>query len=130
MDKNKIGSIELIGFAGIIMWLAATLIRKSNISHNEVSSFIVGIIPNFAAAWTMTMVFKNIFIIFTKKPYTAKIHSIICFSILAIALLSEVVFALFFNSRFDLYDILATIIAQLIMLFVPILLNRKFSISD
>lgn len=128
MKKVRITSIEIIGYLGIILWVAIILLREYNVSDHAGYQFLIGILPNAGAAWVATMFGKWVIDYIFKQKYTIKTHAVICACILALALGSEIVHDLFLNSPFDLYDILVTIIAQMIMLFVPILLkNKRFS---
>lgn len=120
MKKIKIGSIEILGFIGIILWAAVLLLRGSYYSDNRVYSLLIGSAPNLAAAWTFTMFGKWAAIRIFKRKYTLKIHAAVCTGILVIALTSEIIHAVFFSSPFDMYDMLTTVIAQIIIFSAPL----------
>lgn len=61
-----------------------------------------------------------------KKPYTTKGHIVLCTAVCMLALASEVVHDVLLGSPFDGYDMLATILAQLLMVFLPILTRDKY----
>ena len=118
--------MEILGYVGILIWVAVTLLRNSHLSNNAIYLFFIGILPNLGAAWTVTMFSKWIIIFLLKQKYTVKKHCILCFGITFLALGSEIIHDLFLNSSFDFYDMLITVIAQLIMFFLPILIKDKY----
>ena len=126
MKKIKIGSVEALGYIGMILWVAVILLRGNYTSDNSVYLFIIGSLPNMAAAWLFTMLGKWMVIFLFKRKYTLKIHLAVCGGILAIALLSEIIHAVFFASPFDIYDMLVTVIAQTVMFFIPVLTKDKY----
>ena len=126
MRKIKFGSMELLGYTGMLLWMAVLLLRSRNLSDNTVYLFLLGILPNLAAAWTMTMFGKWFILFVCKQRYTVKKHYILCLGIMILALLSEWIHDVFLNSPVDFYDILITLIAQLVLLFLPMLIKDKY----
>jgi len=47
MKKIRVGSIETLGYIGIIIWVAVIFLREYNLSDNSVYLFFLGILPNF-----------------------------------------------------------------------------------
>ena len=126
MKKLRIGSIEILGYIGIIIWVTVNILREYNLSDNSVYLFFLGMLPNLGAAWVAAMFGKWIVIFVWKRSLTVKIHLFICMGIFALAIGSEIVHDLFLNSPFDTYDILITIIAQIFIFFIPILTKDKY----
>jgi len=126
MKKLRIGSIEILGYTGIIIWVTVNILREYNLSDNSVYLFFLGMLPNLGAAWVVTMFGKWIVIFVWKRSLTVKIHLFICMGIFVLAIGSEIVHDLFLNSPFDTYDILITIIAQIFIFFIPILTKDKY----
>ncbi|NLY21090.1 MAG: hypothetical protein GXZ08_07405 [Tissierellia bacterium] len=60
--KNKIGITEILGILGLSIWIVVILLRYTEIGSSNIFLFIRGVLPNFAAAWFMTMVFKIVLI--------------------------------------------------------------------
>ena len=126
MKKIRIGSIEILGYIGIIIWVAVVFLRDNNVSDNNVYLFFLGILPNLGATWAATMFAKWVVIFGWKRNLTVKKHFIICAGIFALAFGSEMIHSLFLSSPFDIYDILITIIAQIVIFFIPILTKDRY----
>lgn len=126
MKKVTIGSVEVLGYIGMVIWVAVIFLRKYSWLDNSVYLFLLGILPNLGAAWVMTMFGKWIVISSGKRNFTVKVHLFICIGVFVLALGSEIIHDLFLKSPFDLYDILITIIAQIFMFFIPILTKDKY----
>lgn len=125
MKKIKLGSVEILGYVGIAVWITVIFLRAYPLSESAAYWFWLGILPNAGAAWAATMFAKWLVVFGLKKVITVKLHLMLCIGVLILALVSEMVHALFLNSPFDLYDMLITIAAQLIMFFLPILVKDK-----
>lgn len=126
MKKIKIGSVEVLAYIGTFIWVMVMFLRGSNLSFNNVSLLLLGILPNLGAAWLATLFGKWIVIYILKQDITIKMHLFICIGVFVLAFASEIVHDLFLNSPFDIYDVIITAIAQLAMFFVPILTKDKY----
>jgi len=126
MKKIKFGSMEILGYMGGLIWGAVILLRGISFSNNSIYLFLVGILPNLGAAWVTTMFGKWIVLFICKQDYSIKKHCIFCFGIIILAFLSELIHDSFLNSTFDIYDMVITIIAQLIVFSVPIVTKDKY----
>lgn len=129
MKKNKIGSIELLGYIGIAIWVAVVLLRGYPLLDNSIYLFLLGTLPNLAAAWVMTMFIKWGIVIVFKKNFTIKIHFSLCIGIVVLAFISEIIHDFFFNSPFDIYDMILTVFAQAFMFALPVL-TKELSFSN
>ena len=126
MKKLKFGSMEILGYIGILIWVAVILLRGVRLSDNAVYLFLRGSLPNLGAAWAVTLFGKWIILFVFKQAYTMKKHIIFCLGLAVLALASEVIHDVFFGSPFDFYDILVMIVAQLIIFFLPIVTRDKY----
>lgn len=126
MKKIKIGSVEVLAYIGTFIWVMVMFLRGSNLSFNNVSLLLLGILPNLGAAWLATLFGKWIVIYILKQDITIKMHLFICIGVFVLAFASEIMHDLFLNSPFDIYDVIITAIAQLAMFFVPILTKDKY----
>lgn len=112
--KKKIGSIEILGFIGLVVWILNNLIRNQFHTVNPILIFIMGIIPNIGAAWFALALGKFIVQYLFKKPYSLQIHLFICIGILAVALAYEIYYhssSNFYRRPFDVFDMLATLLS-------------------
>lgn len=120
------GSVEILGYAGIFLWVAIILLRGMYLTNNNLYLFLLGILPNLAAAWAMTMFTKWAILFIFKKNITIKIHFCVCVAIIFLASISEVIHDMFLSSPFDIYDIMITVVAQLFIFLMPIVLKDKY----
>lgn len=125
--KKKTSSIDVMGLMGIFVWVAVLFLRSNFHTDNSIYHFVIGILPNFGAAWCVSGI-AYAFISY-KTSYTIKLHRIICITVVVLALVSEVIHDQFINAPFDVYDMLITVIAQSIMYFLPVLIKDN-AISD
>ena len=112
MKKIKFGKVEIFGYLGLLIWVVVIFIRGYDFSDNDLFLFLRGILPNLGAAWAATMFGKWIITTMGQKKVTIKSYLLLCVGIFLLALGSEVVHDIFFNSPFDIYDIFITILAQ------------------
>ena len=125
MKKIKISSVEILGLIGLIIWAIVIILRSVHIPDNSTLQFIIGILPNLGAIWAATMFGKWCYSLATGQRYTIRMHCTICLVVFCLACGSEVIHAVFYNSPFDIYDVLITIAALFIMLFIPIITKDK-----
>lgn len=125
MKKIKFGSVEILGYIGMAIWLAVIFLRNYHLSSNSVYIFILCVLPNWGAAWVATSFGNWIVQFLLKIEVTIKKYMFICIGVFALALTSEIIHDLFLNSPFDLYDMIVTAIAQLLMFFIPIMVKDQ-----
>ena len=126
MKKIKFGSMEILGYVGIVIWVAVNFLRGADLPNHAACRFLLGVLPNLGAAWGMTMFGKWMILLLYKKSYTLKAHGMLCFGIFMLALLSEWIHDAFLGSPFDGCDIWMTALAQVIIFFLPIAINDKY----
>lgn len=125
MKKIKFGSIEVMGYIGIAIWIAVIICRGHVQWDNNIYKFWLGILPNLGAAWVMTMFAKWFVNLVLKFEYKFRVHIFTCIGIFCLALISEVIHDLFLNSPFDAIDIIITVIAQIFMIGIPLAIKDK-----
>lgn len=126
MKKLKVGSVEVIGYAGILIWAAVILLRGSDFSNNSIYLFCRGILPNLGAAWAATLAAKWFVLWVLKRDMTFNMYMFICIGVFVLALFSEIIHDLFLNSPFDIYDIIITAAAQLFIFLVPVVTKDRY----
>lgn len=126
LKKIKFGTIETMGYLGILIWVSVIVLRGLHLSTNATYQFFLGILPNVGAAWLMTMLGKWFILFVLKQRLTIAKHVLLCTGVFILALASEIFHDLFLNSPFDPYDILVTAVAQLLILLLPILTKDKY----
>ena len=125
MKKFKIGSVEILGIIGVILWIVVLFLRRRSLTNHSVYLFIVGMAPNLAAAWISTAVGKLLISLGLKRRMTIKMYFSLCFSIFLFSICSEFIYDRYLGSAFDVYDICVTAVAQVIIFTVPVLLKDK-----
>ena len=125
MKRFEIGSIEVLGSMGILIWALVLFLRTRNMPNNDFCVFVIGMLPNLAAAWISTMIGKWIIVLGLKRRLTVRVYGVLCFSIMLFALCSELIYDLYFDSAFDIYDLVVTAMAQIVAFILPLLLQDK-----
>ena len=123
MKQNILTVTYFFGLIGILTWCLTLFLRGTNISTMQVPNFILGIMPNISAAWFFIWICELIYTR-TKREYTFKVATISTFIIFTLGLASEIYHAMFLNSPFDLYDIIATICAGILYLLIFYFINK------
>ena len=115
--KEKFTVTYIFALIGALTWAFTILLRGTSITSIAPINFILGIMPNISAAWFFIWIGEIIFLK-VKREFNMKEAFISCTVVFILALLSEIVHQLFLNSPFDIYDIIATILASIIYLLV------------
>jgi hypothetical protein len=128
-EKKKLGSIEILGYVGVLIWAMVLFLRGRNVSHNSIYLFVIGMLPNLAAAWISTAIGKGFIIRVLKRSVTTDVYLLLCFSIVIFSFCSELIYERYFSSVFDIYDILVTAFAQIVIFVIPLLLRDESIIN-
>ncbi len=100
------------------MWGITLFLRTTNVMNNDFFSFILGIMPNFAAVFGMFGVFIVYYELLFKRKFEKKNFIFMAIVALVCFLISEVIHEVFLNSKFDILDIIASAIAIIIFYFL------------
>lgn len=128
--KIRLSSIEILGFVGLFICILTNAIRNFEIIDNTQFN-LFWFAPNFGGAWFTTALIKQLFNpVATDKSvffidFNIKHYSIICLSVIILSILNEFALPLNTSGSFDIIDIFATIIAQIIIFIVPIIIKDK-----
>lgn len=126
MRKIKLGSVEILGFIGAIIWIIVILLRDYHLSNNSTYLFIIGVLPNLGSVWLAIMLGKWGVLFILKKKITVKIHLILCLGLFVLVFISEIMYDLFSNRIFDTNDIIITFVGLIVMFFIPIITKDKY----
>ncbi len=124
--------IEWMGMIGLLFWGVVVLLRKMNIfdtSSLNAISLIIWTAPNFGGAWFSTAWLKQFVApAFSEKSliktsFTKKTYLNVCLLVCVIAFILEILnpYLLGGTSGFDIYDVMATVIAELLIFILPVL---------
>lgn len=112
---KKLNTTAKFGIIGGFSWTLTLLLRGTSINNIEIVNFILGIMPNISAAWFFIWIGETI-LNKSNKFFDLKSSIITSGLIFLFSIISEIVHDLFLNSPFDIYDILATILAIVLYL--------------
>lgn len=120
MSKKIFGNIEwdgvsLLGYIGMLLWAAVILLRHLALPYPPWARLLLGSLPNVGATWAFTMFAKWLIVGTLKKPYTGRAHLLVCIAVLLLAYGSEMVHDRFLGSPFDDSDMIATVLACVVM---------------
>lgn len=115
-EKKKTTLIDVLGLIGALLWALTIFLRGTVLMQNEIISFLLGIAPNFGVGLLLPMFTVIYYPILFKKDITFKKFIIILIAIFLLLFVSEVVHDKFLNSRFDFYDMIASLIALGVMI--------------
>ncbi|WP_297434954.1 hypothetical protein [uncultured Clostridium sp.] len=101
---------NLLIFIGVL-WLACGLLRETTLINYLPIRFFLGIAPNLFAPFLFFVFFKNLF--FKKSICTKRDSIIIITSIFVLGFISEIIHHFFINSPFDIFDMIATLLASI-----------------
>jgi hypothetical protein len=126
-EKGKVTLIDVLGLIGAFLWALTIFLRETALMHNEFISFLLGIAPNFGVALLLPMFAVIYYPILFKKHITFKKFILILIAIFLLLIVSEVVHAKFLDSRFDFYDMIASLIALGVMILSYKYKHKKIS---
>ena len=113
---KKVSLINALGLVGCFLWVLAIFLRENSIMQNEIASFLLGVAPNFGVGLLIPMLVIRCFEVTLKKEVTCKSFILILIGIYGLLLMSEIIHDKFLNSRFDILDMVASLVALGIML--------------
>jgi mannose/fructose/N-acetylgalactosamine-specific phosphotransferase system component IIC len=118
MDQKSLALFNLLGFLGVILWVLVIFLRETPVAHDPCLNICLGIAPNFGVALLLPMLLANYYPVIFKRGFSWKVFRNGLAIIFAALLLSEVVHDRFLNSRFDIWDLAASLVALAIMALV------------
>lgn len=124
--QNK-SVIDYFGIFGILLWALTYLVRKTGLIFEYRFLAIFWNTPNIAFAWILTAMFKQLYrpsfnkSSLIKSSLTIKKYFFICFLVVIGAFFNELIFYYFLKISIDKYDLVATVVAQVIIFIFPVL---------
>lgn len=103
--------LKVFGFLGFGLWALTIFLRGTAVVQHDTVNFLLGIAPNFGAALVLPMMAVIYYPIAFKRELSVATFRYSLVAIFLFLFLSEVVHDLFLNSRFDPYDLIASLIA-------------------
>ena len=137
MDKRtiEISSIEIMAILGLLIWLITILLRHYYSINSVVAIFYFT--PSFGGAWIATAMLKQLFSpvfgeskAFLNIEFSKKVLFCICVSVIFMSFINELLPCINTSAVFDLYDVLATILAEIIAFSIPVIRKEKILIEN
>ena len=137
LDKRtiEISSIEIMAILGLLIWLITILLRHYYSINSVVAIFYFT--PSFGGAWIATAMLKQLFSpvfgeskAFSNIGFSKKVLFCICVSVIFMSFINELLPCINTSAVFDLYDVLATILAEIIAFSIPVIRKEKILIEN
>ena len=137
MNKRtiEISSIEIIAILGLLIWLITILLRHYYSINSVVAIFYFT--PSFGGAWIATAMLKQLFSpvfgeskAFSNIGFSKKVLFCICVSVIFMSFINELLSCINTSAVFDLYDVLATTLAEIIAFSIPVIRKEKILIEN
>ena len=103
---------------GLIIWFIAILLRELGIHKIYYLKFFLAAAPNFAFVLLAFGVGMILFQLYFKKPFTFLNNALFVGLIFIFLILSEIIFFVFLSTPWDNYDLLASLIASIMILLI------------
>lgn len=116
IDLKKIYSI--LAVAGVIMWSAVIFLRETPLMDNAVLRRILWVAPNFGVVWACVGFIFMLFPLIFKREFDPKHTLHLVGGILTLLILSEVVYNVFLDSPFDVWDMAASAVASIVVIMI------------
>jgi len=129
-DKNTKNDLiiriyQILFFLGNIIWSLTIFLRSTTLNENEVSRAILGRTPNFGAVWAGIGLPYIVFPLIFKKEFNPKYNYYLVAIVMVIIVISEVIHHFFLNSKFDIWDMIVSMIASLLFIVIPLVIKPE-----
>lgn len=119
-DKKTRDTREIIIKAtmlvGVMLWASTVFLRQTSIMQYSIIRSLLGVAPNFGAVWgAFGLTYTTVFPVVLKREFDLRYSVPLILIILALLLASEIIHDLFLNAPFDVWDIVASVIAAVLL---------------
>ena len=126
---KKLTITSVFGIIGALSWTLTILLREITTNNIDIVNFILGIMPNISATWAFIWAGESI-LKKLNKDFTLKASVITSGLIFLFSIISEIIHHVFLNSPFDIYDIVATILAIVLYLIIFYINRNSENINE
>ena len=116
-------SYRVLSISGALIWAGTVLLRGTTLMDNEIAKQILWRTPNFGAVWLSIGLFMVLYSHFLKKDFNEKYIYALIGAVLACLLLSEILHVFTSNTSFDIWDMVASILAASIIAVIHLCKN-------
>lgn len=116
---------NVLGLIGLAMWSMAVILRETAIINYDIARLILGVMPNFGVVWGLVFFTMLFSVKGLKRDFDSKSIYLTLLIIMILLLLSEIIHAKFLNSPFDIWDMISSAIASIIIIIVNVLRGAK-----
>ena len=115
----------VLGLIGSLIWFASMPLREMNLPNNEILLFLVGTCPNFGVVWVgvgYTIGFYSQ--VFHHEFDDSKFY-LLLLGIMILLITSEIVHDVFLNSKFDIWDLVVSLVSMVIICLIHKRINKR-----
>lgn len=116
---------SVTSLAGALIWTAVVVLRRLSLPATGIIRFIVDILPNFGVIWLIVGLTVTFLPYFTKKEFPPQRMYLLIGVALGLVLLSEIAHTLLLNAAFDVWDLVASLVAAGWLVAEHVLEQRK-----
>ena len=110
----------ILALIGMLIWTAAIFLRETSVMENGFLRRILWVAPNFGVVWAGVgftyLIYPNI----RKREFEPKYILPLVGVILVLLLLAEIIHHFFLDSPFDVWDMVASVLAAIIIIAIYI----------
>ena len=117
-EEPLIKTYKIVSLIGLMLWSATIFLRGTSAMDYYLARRILWVMPNFGVVWAGVGLACIIFPYIFKKEFDPKHTYPLLGAIFLLLLLSEIIHHAFFNSPFDIWDMLASAVASIIIVII------------
>jgi hypothetical protein len=115
---------SIFAVIGAFLWSATVLLRETALMDYDIMQQFFWRVPNVGAAWAGMALPAILYSHIKKQEFNEKYIFFLCATVLLILLLSEIVHHLWLGANFDIWDMVASIVAVTIFVLTRFCLQR------
>ena len=113
------------GLIGLAMWSMTIILRETTLTNYDIVKHILRVMPNFGVVWGLVF-FAMLFLVKgLKRDFNSKNIYLTLLLIMILLFLSEIIHDKFLNSPFDIWDMVASAIASVIIIVINVFRGAK-----
>lgn len=117
--------IKVTMVVGAMLWASVVFLRQTSVVQYSVVRSLLGLAPNFGVVWVgFGLTYTIVFPVVLKRKFDLRYSVPLILIILALLLASEIIHDLFLNAPFDVWDMVASVIAA-VLLWLALVLTKQ-----
>lgn len=117
--------IKATMLVGVFLWASTVFLRQTGVIQYGFIRSLLDVAPNFGAVWgAFGLTYTTVFPVMLKRKFDFRYSVPLILIILALLLASEIIHDLFLNAPFDVWDMVASLIAA-VLLWLALVLTKQ-----